>query len=69
MKHLRTHPGEEQPYTARQQDLAKACRKNYTLQNPGFLQESDFRGFGGKFPPLGAAGGPGGPCNFNRGAA
>jgi hypothetical protein len=41
--------------------LAKACRKNYTLQNPDSRGSPVFRGFGGSFHP-------GGPCNFNRGA-
>jgi hypothetical protein len=27
--------------------LAKACRKNYTLQNPDFCGSLIFRGFGG----------------------
>jgi CRP/FNR family transcriptional regulator, cyclic AMP receptor protein len=27
--------------------LAKACRKNYTLQNPDFCRSLVFRGFGG----------------------
>ena len=26
--------------------LAKACRKNYTLQNPDSCRRPDFRGFG-----------------------
>jgi hypothetical protein len=49
--------------------LAKACRKNYTLQNPGSCGSPGFRGvrrvvyrsLGGRRRQLG------GPCNFNRG--
>jgi len=39
--------------------LAKACRKNYTLQNPDSCGSCVFRGFGGVFHP-------GGSCNFKR---
>jgi hypothetical protein len=45
--------------------LAKACRKNYTLQSPDSCGAPIFAGSEGSSPLWG----PAGPCNFNRGAA
>ena len=37
----------ERGYIGKEEALAKACRKNYTLQNPDFCGSLVFRGFGG----------------------